>query len=395
MPAIRDLPIDRSYALDLLIRLLAMPSPAGLTDDIVHMMGAELDRLGIPFEVTRRGAIRATIAGRRSSPDRAVIAHLDTLGAMVKGLKPNGRLTIVPIGYWSARFAEGARVTIFSDNGITHRGTVLPLKASGHTFSSEVDSQPSAWENLEVRIDARIHSIEDLLAAGINVGDHIAIDTHAEVAPNGFVVSRHTDDKAGVAAILAAARAVHESAAELPVDVHLLLTITEEVGAGASHILHGDVAELVAVDNSTIAEGQNSSAYGVTVCMKDMSGPFDYHLTRRLLSLCREYSIDHSRDLYNYYRSDAASAQEAGNDVRTALISFACDGSHGWERTHMDSVCAVARLLALYMQSPPLFERDAHTLGSLAGFPAPSGMDREPLVDRSEPDGTEPPPRGD
>ena len=53
---------------------------------------------------------------RQDKPARAIVSHLDTLGAQVKLLKDNGRLEVVPIGHWSARFAEGARVTLFSES---------------------------------------------------------------------------------------------------------------------------------------------------------------------------------------------------------------------------------------------------------------------------------------
>src|SRR3546814_18284760 len=123
-----------------------------------------------------------------------------------------------------------------------------------------------------------------------------------EFMDNGFLVSRHLDDKAGVAAMLAAARAICESDAKLPMDCHLLFTIAEEVGVGASTVLHGDVAELVSIDNGTIAPGQYTCEYGVTVAMQDSSGPFDRHLTRRLLELCGKYDIDHSPDVFSSYR---------------------------------------------------------------------------------------------
>lgn len=53
-----------------------------------------------------------------------IASHVDTLGAQVKYLKENGRLELVSIGNWSARFAEGARVSIFSSKGI-YRGSIL------------------------------------------------------------------------------------------------------------------------------------------------------------------------------------------------------------------------------------------------------------------------------
>ncbi|MEX2200780.1 MAG: osmoprotectant NAGGN system M42 family peptidase [Dongiaceae bacterium] len=372
----KDLQIDRDYLVSTLRALLAIPSPSGMTDSIVGHICRELDALGIRYELTRRGAIRADLKGKRSSPDRAIAAHLDTLGAMVKGYFPNGRLELVPIGTWSARFAEGARATVFVDGGRQIRGTILPLKASGHVYNTEIDTQPIAWTNLELRIDERVASEADARALGIQVGDTVAIDPAPEFTENGFVSSRHLDDKAGVAAALAAARAIAREGVELVMDCHLLFTISEEVGVGASHILHGDAAELVSIDNGTVAPRQYTSEYGVTVAMQDSSGPFDWHLSRRLCELCERYDIEHSRDVFRYYRSDAASALEAGNDIRTALVCFALDSSHGYERTHVDSLHALARLLVLYMQSPPLFERDTEAIGPVGDLPAaraPSG----------------------
>lgn len=360
--------IDTDYLKDLLKQLLAIPSPSGYTDQIVHFAGEELQRLDIPFELTRRGAIRATLKGKQESPDRAVVAHLDTLGAMVKNLKPNGRLEIVSLGTWSSRFAEGARVTIFADEH-SYRGTILPLKASGHTFNTEIDTQPVTWENLEVRVDEICNNDAELRRLGFNVGDFIAIDPIPEFNPNGFINSRHLDNKAGVAVVFAAAKALMEKHTPLLVDCHLLFTISEEVGSGASSALHGDIAEMVSIDNATPAPGQNSRESGVTISMADSSGAFDYHLTHKLLKLCQHFDIAHQRDVFKYYRCDAASAVEAGNDLRTALLCFGVDSSHGYERTHVNSLRSLAELLTLYIQSPPTFQRDRLEMGPLNGFP--------------------------
>ncbi len=362
------LKIDQKYTLDLLFRLLNTPSPSGYTDRAVHLLCEEFERLGVPFEMTRRGAIRATLAGRESSPDRAIVAHVDTLGAMVKGLKTNGRLELVPIGHWNGRFAEGARVTLFTDHG-THRGTILPLKASGHTFGPEIDTQPAGWPHVELRLDETAFSLQDLLNLGVHVGDFIAIDPSPELTETGFINSRHLDDKAGVAVILAAVKAVVDSGLELPVDCHPLITISEEVGSGASAVLHQDVAEMLTVDNGTSAPGQNSSEFGVTICMADMTGPFDYHLTRRIIHLCQEFGLPFQRDVFRYYRSDSAAAVEAGNDLRTALVTFGIDASHGYERIHWHALDALGGLLTVYMQNPPMFSRDRFDMGPRSGFP--------------------------
>ncbi|NIR45914.1 MAG: osmoprotectant NAGGN system M42 family peptidase [Gemmatimonadetes bacterium] len=364
----KRLEIDRSYLLQTLLKLLEVPSPSGYTDSIVHLVGDMLGELGVPFELTRRGAIRANLDGRVSSPDRALVAHLDTLGAMVSYLKPNGRLGVCPIGTWSSRFAEGARVTVCTDT-LGYRGTILPLRASGHVYGDEIDQQPAGWDNVEIRVDERAESEEELRDLGIQVGDYVMVDAQPEVTESGYIAARHLDDKGGVACLLAAAAALTESGVELPVDCHLLFTIHEEVGSGASAILHQDVAEMVSIDNATVAPGQNSSEHEVNIAMLDGSGPYDWHLTRRLIELCDGFEIPVRREVFRNYRSDAATAVEAGNDIRTALACFGVDGSHGWERTHIDGLLQLAQLVAVYAQSEPVVARDRVSLGPPEGFP--------------------------
>ena len=350
-----------------LMALLNVPSPTGFTDEVARWVCAYLEDLGISYEMTRRGAIRARLPGEAPRPARAIVSHLDTLGAQVKALKPNGRLELVPVGHWSARFAEGARVTIFSGAG-AYRATILPLKASGHTFNTEVDTQPTGWTHVEARVDALSRSATDLHRLGIEIGDMVAVDPQPEFLPNGFIVSRHLDDKAGVAVMLAALKALVKEGSVPTVDTYFLFTIAEETGHGAGAVLTPDIASLVAIDNGTTAPGQNSDEFGVTIAMADQTGPFDYHLTRKLVELCRQHDIRYQKDVFRYYRSDAASAVEAGADVRTALVTFGVDASHGYERIHMHALRSLAELAAAYVLSPVEIQRDAEAFSSVKGF---------------------------
>ena len=368
--------IDRRYLTDVLVDLLRTPSPSGRTDQAVQLVGDRLTALGFEIVVTRRGALRVDWGEPDgASARRALIAHVDTLGAAVKALKPDGRLALVPIGTFSARVAEGARVTIFTDDldrpPLT--GTILPLKASGHRYHREIDDQPARWDNLEVRVDERVHSADDLAALGIQVGDFVALDSVPVVSPSGFVSARHLDDKAGVAAVLTALKALCDAGTRPRVPCQVLITISEEVGHGASNGLGDDVAELVAVDNAVVAPGQQSREDRVTIATQDLHGPFDYHLTRHLTELCRAHEIAHTRDVFDFYRSDAAAALEAGLATRAALVGFGVDASHAWERTHLDGLEQLVRLIVAYLESELTFVRwDREPVGPLGEFPSTS-----------------------
>jgi peptidase M42 family hydrolase len=371
------LPIDMAYVERLLVRLLRTPSPTGRTDEVMQILGEELTAIGLPFELTRRGVIVGEYAGEGgpTGADRTIVVHSDTIGCMVRQLKPNGRLAVVPVGTHSARFSEGARVTIFVDDleQRFYTGTILPLLASGHRYGDEVDTQGVGWHQVEVRVDEDVHDAEGLAALGIQVGDFVALDAMPEVAASGYVKSRHLDDKGGIAAAFGAFKALKDHDVTLPVNAHLLITISEEVGLGATHGIDEDVAELVSIDVAVVAPEQSSTERTVNIAMQDSSGPFDYHLSRRLLSLCQEHGIDARRDIYGFYRSDTATALQAGAQTRAALIGFGIDASHGHERTHLDGLRRTAELVAVYLQTDLTFPYwDARQGGELEDFPSRS-----------------------
>lgn len=345
--------IDCAYLLEQLRALLAIPSPSGLTDEVVHYVAEELAKLGIEVGITRRGTVMAKLSGRDSRYGRAVANHLDTIGAMVKGIKDNGRLQIAPVGTWSSRFAEGGKVTVFGQHP-GYRGQVLPRMASGHAFNEQIDTLQVSWDSVEVRLNEETGTFEQTWELGIRPGDMVAFDPDPEFCSNGYLLSRHLDNKAGAAALLAAIKALQEEQLVPALDFYVLFTITEEVGTGASTALPVEVEEIVGVDIGPVAPGQNAREKGVTLCAQDTSGPFDRHLTHHLLQLCRHHQIPCRMDVFRYYYSDANAALLAGHDVRDALIAFGTDATHGYERTHLNSLESVASLIVAYALSDPL-----------------------------------------
>ncbi len=63
---------------------------------------------------------------------------------------------------------------------------------------------------MEVRLDARTTSASGTEDLGIRVGDFVAFDPRVEVT-DGFIRSRHLDDKACVASIVAALKSLLEA----------------------------------------------------------------------------------------------------------------------------------------------------------------------------------------
>ena len=108
-----------------------------------------------------------------------------------------------------------------------------------------VDQQPVNWEHVELRTDKYYNSFQELEKLSVQSGDFVSIYTGTEVLENGFIFSRHLDDKAGVVALLNALRFIHEAGHQLPCTTYLILTGREEIGDGGHAVLSPEVWELV------------------------------------------------------------------------------------------------------------------------------------------------------
>lgn len=346
-----DLPIDPTYLMETLKNLLNTPSPTGYTEDAIAFLQKKLSDLGLPPERSPKGNLISTLNGTSDSAPRALTAHVDTLGAMVKEIKSNGRLKLSKLGGYPWNTVEGEGCQIFTTSGGIFRGALLLTKASAHVYGDEVGELKRNADTLEIRIDERTTSSEETRALGIEVGDYVAFDPRVEVSTSGYIRSRYLDDKSGVACILAAVKAMQDSGREPAQRTTLHFSTYEEVGHGAAASLPPDLFELVAVDMAAVGEGQNSDEHHTTICTKDAGGPYHHSLTNQLRTLAEEHKIPYKLDIYPHYRSDAEAYWRAGGDVRIALIGPGVDASHNYERTHLDALAATVRLIIAYLWS--------------------------------------------
>lgn len=342
--------INQAYLLESLIDLLQTPSPTGHTDLVTSLLADRLKSLGIVSQVTPKGILTATWNGENNRKRRALTAHVDTLGAMVKEIKANGRLRLTQIGGYPWNTIEGEGCTVLTSKG-SIRGSILLDKASGHVHGDAVGKSERNGETLEIRVDERTSSKEDTLKLGIEVGDFVALDPRVEHSDKGFIRSRHLDDKAGVAAVIAAINALIAAGLKPSQTATFHFSNYEEVGHGASAGLPPDLQELVSVDMAAVGEGQASDEFHTTICAKDSGGPYHNGLTLHLRELAAAHNIPHKVDIYPYYGSDGEAYWRAGGDVRVALIGPGVDASHNYERTHMDALVSTAQLVCAYLLS--------------------------------------------
>jgi len=341
-------PIEET--LQFLVGLLNIPSPTGDTEAATAYVKDAVAGLPVETRFIHKGGLLITWSGDEAHP-RALTAHTDTLGAMVRKIKDNGRLMLTPIGGYDWHSIEGEGCSVVTGDKRVYRGSILPIKASVHIYGAEARELERKAENYEVRLDARTENKADTQALGIDVGNFIYLDPRVEVNA-GFIRSRHLDDKAGVACIYGAMLALHRAGLAPRYRLDVLISNYEEVGHGASVGIPQDVEELVAVDMAAAGESQNSDEFSVGICAKDSGGPYHLGLRRQLEHLAQECNIPYKVDIYPYYGSDGEAAWHAGADLKVALIGPGVDASHAYERTHQDSVAATTRLLVAYLLNP-------------------------------------------
>ena len=177
--------INQEYLVDFLVQLLNIRSPTGFAEPAIAFVEQELSQFGqLQLSRTRKGALVAKWEVVSELPPVALTAHVDTLGAVVKEIKSNGRLRLSRIGgiQWPSVETEG--VWVFPSNGEKIRGSVLIDTASGHVHGAEGSKTPRDDDHMEVRLDARTTSEEETRQLGINIGDCIAFDPRAGTPRN-------------------------------------------------------------------------------------------------------------------------------------------------------------------------------------------------------------------
>ncbi|MEK0315890.1 M42 family metallopeptidase [Cohnella sp. 56] len=343
--------LDRAYMVNWLERLLDCPSPSGYCMQITEMLRAEAERLGYASETTPKGNVIVTVKGQKEGPSIGLTAHVDTLGAMVRSIKSGGTLRMTPIGGYAMQTVEGEYCRVHTRDGRVYEGTVLSTKPSVHVHSDAREWKRDE-ENMEIRLDEDVRSKEDAAALGIAPGDFISWDPRTRIYPNGWIKSRHLDDKAAVAALFGVLEWFKRTGGTPLRTLRLVFSTYEEVGHGAAWV-PTDIEEMIAVDMGALGDDLSGTERDVSICAKDSSGPYDYGMTTRLVALAKREGIGHAVDIYPHYGSDATAALRGGANIRAALIGPGVHASHGMERTHADAIVGTATLLTAYVTDRP------------------------------------------
>lgn len=337
------------YILSETQKILAIDSPSGFTKNVADYVLSAYRALGYEPVQTVKGGVFCEIGGADTKDALLMEAHIDTLGAMVSEIRPNGYLALSPIGGMNANNAEAENCTVYTRDGRTYTGTFQLQNASIHV-NGDYDSTKRTYENMEVVLDEMVSSKEDTLALGILPGDIVCFDPRTTYTKSGYIKSRFLDDKLSVGILLGFAKYVKEEQIVLPRKVYQHITVYEEVGHGGAASIPSGVTEVLSVDMGCVGDGLTCREHQVSICAKDSRGPYNYDVVSGLIAAAKRKNLDFAVDIYPHYGSDADVALTAGYDVKHGLIGSGVYASHGYERSHKDGVINTFLLLTEYLK---------------------------------------------
>jgi putative aminopeptidase FrvX len=342
--------VDPKETMELIKKLVSIPSPTGNTTKVIEFCEKYLKESNIEGCRNRKGGLIVTLPGTDQKRHRMLTAHVDTLGAMVKEVKTNGRLKLSMVGGFRWNAVEGENCQIETSTGNCYTGTILMHQTSVHVYKDAGKAERNE-ENIEVRIDEKVVCEEDARELGIREGDFVSFDPRVQITDNGYIKSRHLDDKASTAILLRIIKNIKEKNITLPYTTHFLISNNEEIGYGGNSNISPETIEYLAVDMGALGDGQASDEYTVSICAKDSSGPYHYGLRKHLVELAEKNGLGYKVDIYPYYGSDASAAIKAGFDIIHGLVGPGIESSHAYERTHESSIENTEKLLYAYLQS--------------------------------------------
>ena len=342
--------IDKDYLLDALRACVEVESPVGYYPEIHAWLREELAEMGYEMTVDHNATAYVRVPGKSAEKVVCLGAHLDTIGLVVRGINADGTLRVRQLGGINYHSIEGETCLVHCRDGRTVAGQVICDHHSTHVFA-DARARERDEDTMLVSLVADVTSAADARALGVTEGAIVGIDPHFERFDNGYVISRHIDDKAAVAVLLDVLRWLASTGERPAFDTLFAFPIYEEIGRGGSWV-PDEVSEYVAVDITLIGpDYEGSSEHSVGVICSDAKGPYDWELTNTLIACARERCTPGrwNTQVCFHYSTDANAAALHGNDLAAGAFGMACLNTHGRERCHVDALVETERLARAYV----------------------------------------------
>lgn len=338
--------IDTTFITDCFKDIVSVPSPTGYFEELCPVLERYAAKFGCAVTYDNKHTAYIALDGEDNSKTVLLSAHADTLGMMVRCVDANGMLRFRVLGGMNLHSAEGETVTVHASNGKTYTGLVACQAHSTHVFANAATMERTE-DTMVIILDEDVSSRDDVKALGIRNGDFISVDPRCQITENGYIKSRFIDDKAGIACLYSLLKTLTENNLKPKYRTLLAFPFSEEIGTGGRYV-PAEVSEYVAVDIALIGPELDGNERSVTICAKDLQGPYDYALRKKLTACAEKAGCDYAIDLFLRYSSDGHAAVRGGNNLRHAIIGMGTYCTHGMERTHIKGMENTVKLLLAY-----------------------------------------------
>ena len=341
--------LDRFFTV--IEELVLCHSPSGVEEEVNRYIQQWLDGLGVEHWRDEADNIVVKIPGRTSEGAVAVTAHKDEIGALVKGVESGGRLQVRRLGgAYPWVYGEGV-VDLLGD-----RATISGILSFGSRHVSHESPQKSQQEGSAVYwetawVETKL-STPELVHAGIRAGTRMVVGKHRKrpFRLGNHIASYTLDNKASVAILLGLAEQVKNP----PVDVYLVASAKEEVGAiGALFFSQRQkLSRLIALEicplskEYPIADGPRPVLFA-----QDSYGLYDEGLNQEIFAAASNIGINLQQAVVTQFGSDASIAMKFGHVPRGACLSFPTQNTHGYEIADLGAIANCLKVLTEYLNN--------------------------------------------
>ncbi len=305
---------------------------------------AAAELLSAYAEVTRLpdGSVLGKIKGQ-SNKALLLDAHIDQVGLVVTGVTDDGFLKVAAVGGLDPRVLSAKTVTVYSQNG-----PILGVFCSTPPHLQDGESSAPKVEDMYIDIGRK-----DAKAV-VAVGNRVVFATPAAALQGGRICAKSLDDRAGVAAVIEAAKIISR-AQNIPRDVLFLLSDQEELGCRGARTpaFATKPCEAIAVDVSFAAApdvpAHKSGKMGQGP-MLGVSPVLSHTITTTLKQLGKENHIALQLEVMGGTTSTNADVIAlTGEGIPCGLLSVPQRNMHTpAEVVDVADVAATAQLLAAY-----------------------------------------------
>jgi putative aminopeptidase FrvX len=333
----------------LIEELVLHHSPSGVETEIDRLLLQRFFSIGLETWQDPAGNIIAKIRGKNSDRAIAITAHKDEIGGIVKSIDPDGCLQVRKLG-GSFPWVYGEGVVDILGNNTTISGILsFGSRHVSHESSQKAqqEDKPLLWEDAWVETKL---TPEELAEAGVMAGSRMVVGKHRKrpFRLKDYIASYTLDNKASVAILLALATELTEP----PVDVYLVASAKEEIGAiGALYFTQNQKLDaLIALEICPLSSEYAIEAGEKPVLLaQDGYGIYDDGLNRELQQAAKIALITLQIAVIGGFGSDASIAMKFGHVARAACLSFPTQNTHGYEIAHLGAIANCIEILKTYL----------------------------------------------